>query len=117
MSVRIGWTLSRPRERKPGRPAGGVWLFQYLKITDRRGRHFVIGLLTYNRKDLQLLVEKEQVLDLRVIGILRFTKDVTPALVGQALGRIAVTGRVIGPAAVRDAIERKDEPGSGPRTV
>ncbi|MEO7804804.1 MAG: hypothetical protein ABIS18_10960 [Actinomycetota bacterium] len=109
MSVRIGWSLSRPRERKPGRPAGGVWLFQFLKISDRSGRHFVIGLLTYNRKDLQLLVEEEQVLDLRVIGILRFTKDVTPALVGQALGKITVAGKIIGPAAVKDAIERGNE--------
>lgn len=47
MSIRMGWSRSRPKSRRPGKVAGGLWLFELLKIRDGKGRHYVIGFLSY----------------------------------------------------------------------
>jgi hypothetical protein len=51
-----------------------------------------------------VLVEKSQVIDLRVIGILRFTPDVTPELLDRTVRAVHVSGLLLAPPAVRRAI-------------
>lgn len=108
MSIRIGWSRSRPKSRKRGKVAGGVWLFELLAVRDDgRGRHFVLGILSYNRQDLQRFIEKGQVLDIRVVGVLRFSSDVTPTLVTSVARRVDVIGKLIASPEVKDAITTK----------
>lgn len=109
MSIRIGWSLTRPKERKPGRIAGGVYLFEFAKTTDGRGRHVVVGSVSYRQEDLERLRDKGQTMDVRVIGLLRFGKGVTPELVDASLGRIRVSGRILAPPFLEDALARHME--------
>jgi hypothetical protein len=107
MSVRIGWGKTKPR---PGKNTGAhVALFQYAKIVNRQGRSFVLGLQSYRPADLQVLADKAQVLDLRVVGVLRFTPEVTPDLVDQTLGKVRVTGWVTASPEVRRALAEHGE--------
>jgi hypothetical protein len=107
MAVKIGWSLDRPGARKPGRIAGGVYLFELLKVDeDGRGKHVVVGTLGYHRDDLERLREKRHVVDVRVVGRLRFAPDVTPALLDATIGRIRVTGSLSMSPALAEAIAR-----------
>jgi hypothetical protein len=106
VSVRIGWSLQRPRERKPGRIAGGLWLFQLLKVDGTRGRHVVVGALTYTREDLQRVQAKGYKLDVRVIGLLRLGKDVTSELLNATIERVRVTGKILSPAHLMDSLNQ-----------
>lgn len=105
MSIRIGW--SRSSSRRPRQVAGGIWLFELLKVRDGRGRHFVVGFLSYNREDLQRFTDQGQTLDTRVIGLLRFERNVTPALFNSVFNQIDVTGRIIAPPQLEEALATK----------
>jgi hypothetical protein len=105
VTVRIGW--ARTDERKPGRIAAGVHVFEFLKlVNNERGRHVVVGTLHYNRADLEQLRTKEQTLDVRVIGRLRFADDVTPALVAATIDQVHVSGWLRASPDVKRAVTR-----------
>lgn len=109
MSIRVGWSRSRPKLRRPGKVAGGIWIFELLKAQGSRGRHFVVGILKYNRQDLQSFLEKGQTLDIRVIGLLRLEPDVTSAHVESVFNQIKVTGKIIAPPELHAVIDRLSE--------
>ena len=94
MSVKVGWSIERPRPPSIGGRHFG--LFEYLKVNDGVGRQFVLGFLKYRRADLELVREKGYRYNLRVIGILRFAPDVSPQLFAETVDSIAVTGFVRG---------------------
>lgn len=105
MTVRIGWTRDRERARD-GRIAGGLYLLEIAKVHRAAANHFVVGFLSYRRADLDRLAEKGVVMDLRVIGALRFADDVTPASIERAIGRVNVTGPIIASDVVKAALAR-----------
>lgn len=108
MSIRIGWSRSRPKSRRPGKVAGGIWIFELLKVRGGRGRHFVVGILNYNRQDLQSFIDNGQTLDVRVIGLLRLERDVTPAFVESVFNQISVTGKIIAPPELQAVLASKE---------
>jgi ribbon-helix-helix protein len=103
VTVRIGW--SRTDDRRPGQVAGGIRLFEFLRTKNEgRGKHIAVGILSYNRRDLERLREKGQVLDVRVIGLLRIADDVSPALARATIGTVRVTGWLRASPDVRHAL-------------
>ncbi len=105
MSVRIGW--ARTDERKPGRIAGGIHLFEFLKLVNNaRGRHVVVGTLEYNRADLERLRDKKQVLDVRVIGWLHIADDVSAELAAATIDHVHVSGWLRASPDVKRAVTR-----------
>ena len=105
MSVRIGWSLTRP---KPGKPSGtsiGLFSFHSMKQEEgSRGRQVVIGLQTFHASDLRVLGDGGHVLDVFVVGALRFAPDVTPALAKATLGNVSVTGPLLASPEVKRAL-------------
>jgi Arc/MetJ-type ribon-helix-helix transcriptional regulator len=56
-------------------------------------RHsFVIGVLVYDRRDLEKLVSKGEKLKITIIGMLFLNNDVTPELALQAIESVNVRG-------------------------
>lgn len=100
MTVRIGW--ARTDERPPGRVSGGLQLFNLLNVRNNaRGKHVAVGVVVYNHADLVALRDKGRTMDLRVVGWLRFARDVTPSLVRETIGRTRVTGWISASPEVR----------------
>jgi len=99
MSMSIGWARERPS--KSGRRIG---LFQYLRMVDNQGRQVVVGYLWYTADDLALVARAGQRLDLRVIGALRFTPDVTAAAIDETIGRVRITGPIFASDEVKRAL-------------
>ena len=52
----------------------------------------VIGIVNYSRKELENIIKEGKKLHIRVIGALRFDKDVTPELAHQAINEINLAG-------------------------
>jgi hypothetical protein len=106
MTTRIGWTLTRPKERRPGDVGGGLALFRYLRIdTDAgHGRVIVVGMQSFNREDLERLRDKGVKLNVDVVGVLRFTSDVNADLVEATIGQRRVVGLTLAPNGVREVL-------------
>jgi hypothetical protein len=103
MSIRIGPSWTRPR---PGRETGSFAVFAWTNTKDKRQREFALGLLNFKKADLELIRSKGNVLDLTAVGVLRFSKDVTPELVRETIGKTSVTGFVLASPDVKRALER-----------
>lgn len=82
-SIRIGWS-SRDERRPPGigRHFG---LFHMAGVGDEGGRNVSVGRLAFERSDLEPLREKGIRLRVTVVGLLRLSEDVSPALAGAVL--------------------------------
>src|SRR4051794_35752071 len=80
-SIRVGWSR---RERPPGfgRPLG---LFNLSRLDDGGGRNITVGRLTLDRRDLEPLRERGLRLNVTVVGMLRLSDDVSPALANAVL--------------------------------
>lgn len=98
MTTRIGW--SRPR---PGRWAGGPWLFEMTSWRGGEGSSLVVGLLSLNRADLERMRERGKT-KLRVYGALRFARDVRPEHVAEALEIVNLRGWLLANDEVRAAV-------------
>ena len=103
MTARIGWNMTRPKQRKPTQVAGGPAFFSYLKIdtSTGKGHHVAVGVVSFRRDDLERIRAKGIVLDIGVVGWLRFAPDVTSDLVEATIGRRRVFGRIHAPREVK----------------
>ena len=54
--------------------------------------NFVLGLLNYSRSDLEKVVAEGKKLNIRVIGGLSFSDDISPALADKAIEKISMAG-------------------------
>jgi hypothetical protein len=103
MSIRIGWSLTRPKERKPGRNAGGLQIFELIRVhNDGHGRHVALGVVNYRREDLERLRAKGRKLDVTVVGVLRFASNIDRDLFAATIGRRTVVGLEMLPRPLRD---------------
>jgi len=71
-------------------------------------RHaFVIGVVTYNRLDLEKRLQKGEKLDLAVIGMLQLQDDISPELAAEVIHSIRLRGMFVASAAVKDALAER----------
>lgn len=66
---------------------------------------FVMGLRDITRDDLQTLQDAGQMLDLRVIGLARFARDISPDLIAATIRSIEVLGTIQADAGVKTALD------------
>lgn len=66
---------------------------------------FVMGLRDLSRAELERLRAARQMLDLRVIGLARFARDIPPDLVTATIRSIEVLGTLQADAAVKAALD------------
>lgn len=74
-------------------------------ITTRKS--IVIGTLTYNRQDLEQLQEKKEMVNIKVIGTLILTDDVTPQLALDTIQSMTVFGVFKAPNDVKQILESR----------
>ena len=67
----------------------------------------VVGASIFGRKTLEKLVAKGKELDINVVGLCMFTKDVTPELARAAVHSIKVRGTLRASAEVKVALSEK----------
>ncbi|MCU0484829.1 MAG: hypothetical protein MUC85_01840 [Anaerolineales bacterium] len=76
-----------------------------LEIQQSVTRHsYVIGVLTYDKGDLEKLKQKGDRLDLKLIGLLHFADDVTPELAREVVESIKCSGIFQASDAVKAAL-------------
>ncbi len=92
MTVKIGWSSTRPRPFRTGRFIRGIGLFRYMRIKDKAGRFFGIGAFTIGRSELEDMLAHGQRWTVHIVGTLRFKPDVTPELAGSTISELRVTG-------------------------
>lgn len=63
-----------------------------------------LGLREISRAELEAAVVQGAPLHIRVVGLARFSSDVTPDLAAAAIGSITVLGALQAPPAIRSAI-------------
>jgi Arc/MetJ-type ribon-helix-helix transcriptional regulator len=66
-----------------------------------------VGVVHWNRKALEEARERQEQLDLRVIGVLRLGSDITPELADEVISSIRVFGHLSAPASVRRRLASK----------
>ena len=73
-------------------------------------RHaFVIGVVSYNRLDLEKRLQKGEQLDLAVIGMLQLQDDISPELAAETIHSIRLHGMFVASAAVKAALADRME--------
>ena len=100
-SIRVGWS-----SRDAGRPPGlgsHLGLFRVAHIGADRAWTVAVGRLTLERRDLEPLREKGLRLKVTVVGVLRLSDDVSPALASAVLDA-RVIGWVAADARTRAAL-------------
>ena len=65
----------------------------------------LVGAVVYSRKTLDQLVAKGKQLDINVVGLCMFTKDVTPEVARAAVRTITVRGSLRASAEVKTALQ------------
>jgi Arc/MetJ-type ribon-helix-helix transcriptional regulator len=81
-----------------------------LEIQQSVTRHsYVVGVLTYNRADLERYQQKNERLQIAIIGLLHFQNDITPELAAEVVDSIQVRGIFLASDEVKAAIEGKME--------
>jgi metal-responsive CopG/Arc/MetJ family transcriptional regulator len=63
-----------------------------------------VGVLLYNHKDLEAVLAKGEMLDIRIVGMVILAKSITPELARQAIRSIQVYGALRASPAVKDAL-------------
>lgn len=72
------------------------------QITVRKS--YALGAISYSQADLLSRREKDEMLDIRVVGLLHLGKDVTPELALAAIQSVNVKGVFNAPTAVKAAL-------------
>jgi Arc/MetJ-type ribon-helix-helix transcriptional regulator len=68
-------------------------------------RHsYVIGVLSYNRADLEKRKAKNERLRIAVVGLLHLQNDITPQLASEVIESIQVRGMLVASEAVKAAL-------------
>jgi hypothetical protein len=78
-------------------------------MQDLMRESMVVGAAVHTRKALEKLVARGKKLDIRVIGLCMFTKDVTPELVRNAVRSIKVRGSLRASPQVKAALADRME--------
>ena len=63
--------------------------------------HFVIGVLSYNRADLDKRRNKGEKLNIAIVGLLHLQNDITPELASNVIESIKLRGMLIASDAVK----------------
>lgn len=82
-SIRLGFS-TRDARRPPG-IGRHLGLFHMAGVGDRGGRNISVGRLAFDRSDLEPLRDRGVRLEVMVIGVLRLSDDVSPALAEAVL--------------------------------
>ncbi len=106
MSIEIGFGFRRGKRDEAGTP-GGIRLFDYFSMKGDHVRHRAVGFVRYKRSDLLRLRETGKPLDLLVIGVLRFARDVPPLLAEEVIERLRVRGKTFATPGVRSRLAPK----------
>jgi hypothetical protein len=69
----------------------------------------LVGASIYSRKTLEKLVAKGKQMDVNVVGLCMFTKDVTPDLALAAVRSLKVRGSLRASAEVKEALRKRME--------
>jgi Arc/MetJ-type ribon-helix-helix transcriptional regulator len=76
-----------------------------LEIQQSVARHsFVIGVLSYDRRDLERFAIKGEKINLKIIGLLHLQSDITPELAVQVIESIQVRGMFQASEAIKAAL-------------
>lgn len=67
-------------------------------------KQMAIGVLSYNRSELEAKRAEGKRLDIRVVGMVRIAKDVTPELARETIESLKVYGTLRASPAIRDAL-------------
>ena len=67
-------------------------------------KHMAIGVLGYNRSELEAKRAEGERLDIRVVGMVHLAKDVTPDLARETIESLKVYGTLRASPAVKDAL-------------
>ncbi|MFX0151913.1 MAG: hypothetical protein ACFFAJ_14080 [Candidatus Hodarchaeota archaeon] len=58
---------------------------------ERKG-NYVLGIINYSAKDLEKVAAEGKMLNIRVVGTISFSKDVSPELINRTVSQINLTG-------------------------
>lgn len=70
-------------------------------------KDLVLGVLSYSAKELEQIVAKDKRLEIKAIGILRFSDDITPELFDRAVAKINLAGRLRAPESLASLIDER----------
>jgi Arc/MetJ-type ribon-helix-helix transcriptional regulator len=73
----------------------------------KKQKSTVIGMLSYSAEELEKIIAKGKRLEIRTIGILRFSDDVTPELFDKAVAKINLAGRLWAPDSILPMINER----------
>jgi Arc/MetJ-type ribon-helix-helix transcriptional regulator len=72
-------------------------------------KSLVLGVLLYNHRDLEKSLAKGEMLDIRIVGMVILSKDITPELARQTIRSLQVFGVLRASPAVKDALADRME--------
>jgi hypothetical protein len=70
-------------------------------------KNLIIGLAHYSAKELEAIVAKGRKLELKVLGRLKFSEDVTPTLIERSIDKISLAGILKAPVEVKTVLDNK----------
>ncbi len=80
------------------------------EIQQSVSRHsYVIGVVSYNRKDFENYLARGEKLDLAIVGLLHFQDDISPDLADAVVERISVRGVFLASEAVKSTLSNRIE--------
>ena len=69
----------------------------------------VVGVVIFSRTDFEKLKQKNEKLNISIVGLLTFQSDISPELAAEVVGSIRVRGIFIAPDVVKAAVEDRME--------
>lgn len=66
---------------------------------------FVAGIITYDKKSLETILEKGEMLDINALGSLTIKDDVTPELASKTINSIKVRGHITMNDSIRQVLQ------------
>ena len=70
-------------------------------------KDFIIGLAHYSAKELEAIVARGEKLELKVLGGLKFSDDITPTLIEQSIDKINLAGILKASAEVKTVLNNR----------
>ncbi len=70
-------------------------------------KNLIIGLAHYSAKELEAVAAKGKKLEVRVLGGLSFSEDVTPTLIERSIAKINLAGILKAPTEVKSVLNTK----------
>ncbi|MFQ5981116.1 MAG: hypothetical protein ACE5OZ_23490 [Candidatus Heimdallarchaeota archaeon] len=70
-------------------------------------KDIVLGVLSYSAQQLEKVIARDKRLEIKAIGILRFSDDITPELFDRAVAKINLAGRLRAPKSLISLIDER----------